>query len=109
MSFGRDTKMKAARMLAALAMVGLCFAAGYGADTKTDAKPLVGSIVKVDGVKITVKAADKEVAVTTDTNTKFVVNGKDAKIGDLKATMSVTITPADGIALKVEAKSAARG
>jgi hypothetical protein len=101
--------MKGARLLAALAVVGLVFGTVYGAekDAKPEVKALAGKVVKVDGVKVVVKAGDKDVTVTTDKDTKVTVDGKDAKVGDLKADMSVTVTPAEGVALKIEAKKAA--
>lgn len=83
---------------------GFCFAADA-----PDTKALVGTIVKVSDEKLTVKVGDKEMTVTTDKDTKVTVDGKDAKVSDLKATMTVTVTPADGVAQKIDAKSARRG
>ena len=87
-----------------LVIGGFCFAADA-----PDAKALVGTIVKVSDEKLAVKVGEKEVTVTTDKNTKVTVDGKDAKVSDLKATMTVSVTPADGVAQKIDAKSARRG
>ncbi len=87
-----------------LVLGGFCFAADA-----PDTKALVGTIVKVSDEKLAVKVGDKEVIVTTDKDTKVTVDGKDAKVSDLKATMTVSVTPADGVAQKIDAKSARRG
>jgi len=103
--------MKVVGLLAALAVVGLVFGTvcGVEKDAKPVAKTLVGTVVKVDGDKVVVKAGDKEVTVATDKDTKVTLDGKEAKIGDLKAKMPVTITPAEGAAQKIEAKKLAGG
>ena len=62
------------------------------------AKALHGAVVKVDGDKLTIKVKDKETVVATDANTKVTIEGKDAKLADLKADQVVTVTPAEGTA-----------
>lgn len=73
---------------------------------KTDA-PLKGKVVKVDGVNVTVAVGKKEVVVVTDDKTVVTVDGKDAKVADLKADMKVVVTPATGTATKIVATAAA--
>ena len=110
----REQQMTCARLLAALAAVGLVLSVAFAVetDTKPAVKTLVGKVVKVEGEKVIVKTGDKEpkeVTVTTDAKTKVTVDGKEAKVADLKANMSVTVTPAEGIAEKIEAKAPAAG
>jgi len=65
---------------------------------KKAGKALHGSVVKVDGDKLTIKAKEKETVVATDANTKVTIDGKDAKLADLKEGQVVTVTPAEGTA-----------
>ena len=100
------------KLLAALAVVGLVFGGVYAVekDAKEVPKTLAGTVVKVDGDKVVVKTGvkdAKEVTVATDKDTKVTIDGKDAKVGDLKAGMTATVTPADGVAQKIEAKKPA--
>jgi hypothetical protein len=91
--------MKAAKLLAVFAVLGMVsFCVAQDAP-----KSLAGTVVKVDGANVTVKAADKEVVVATDENTAVTVDGKAAKVADLKAGMAVTVTPETGTATKIVA------
>ena len=91
--------MKAATLLAVVAVLGMVsFCAAQDAP-----KSLTGTVVKVDGANVTVKAADKEVVVVTDENTAVTVDGAEAKVADLKAGMAVIVTPDTGTATKIVA------
>jgi len=98
--------MKAAKLLAVFAVLGMVsFCVAQDAP-----KTLVGTVVKVDGANVTVKVADKEavvptkeVVVATDEKTAVTVDGKEAKVADLKAGMAVTVTPDTGTATKIVA------
>jgi hypothetical protein len=95
--------MKAAKLLAVAVVLGLvsfCVAQAEQAPAS-----LTGTVVKVDGANVTVKAAEKEVVVVTDDKTAVTVDGKEAKVADLKAGMTVEITPATGTAAKIVATS----
>jgi hypothetical protein len=95
-------------MLAACLVTGLTVMA---ADEKPADSPLKGKVVKVDGTNVVVSTEvggeKKEVTVATDDKTVVTVDGKDAKLADLKADMDVTITPATGTATKIEATTPA--
>jgi hypothetical protein len=68
--------------------------------------------VAADSKSITVKVKDKatnetkEVVVAVDDNTKYTLDGADAKLADIKAGHRVKVTPATGTATKVEATAA---
>lgn len=66
------------------------------------AKGVRGKVVKVDGDKLVLssgkKGEEKEVAVTTGASTKVVIDGKEAKLADLKAGQVVMVSPAEGTA-----------
>lgn len=89
------------KLLAVVAVLGLVTGFALAAD---EVKTLSGTIVKVDGAKVTVKVGDKEIVVITDDKTVVTVDGKDAKVADLKAGEKVVVTPAEGTATKIEAK-----
>ena len=106
--------MKLANVLAMaciLGLVGYVMAADEPTTKPKGPRGVTGKIVKIDGDKITVKtharkgAEGKEVVVTTDDNTVFTLDGKDAKLADLKADMYVYATPAKGTATKVIAST----
>ncbi len=107
--------MKLARILAAVAVLGLVsyVLADDTPTTKPSHNGLRGKIVKIDGTNIVVKTRGhgdnegKEVTVATDANTTFTLDGKDAKLADLKADMFVRVTPATGTATKVSASTKA--
>lgn len=87
----------------------------FAADAPTSAsKPstLRGKIVKVDGVNVTVKTMvrggeGKEVVVVTDDKTTVTLDGKAAKVADLKADLFVKVTPAEGTAVTIDATTKA--
>jgi len=62
-------------------------------------KPLRGQVVKVDGTNLVIKTGkrgeQKEVTVATDTKTAVMIEGKPAKLADLKAGQKVNIMMAD--------------
>jgi hypothetical protein len=72
------------------------------ADAAKKPKALKGKVVKVDGDKLVLatgnKKEPKEVTVTADADTKVMIEGKAAKLADLKEGQQVTITPAEGTA-----------
>ena len=74
-------------------------AAGAAAE-KPKAKGLKGAVVKVDGTNLVIKAGKegKETTVSTNNETKVTIEGKDAKLADLKADQVVTVSPAEGTA-----------
>ena len=105
-----------AMLLAVVGVVGLLAGVALSADNNT----ISGTVSKVDGkvlkLKDTVK--DKEVVYTvnTDDKTTVTLDGKDAKLADLKEGMTAVVTWAEGsikvgaspVAGKIEAKSAAK-
>ncbi len=69
---------------------------------------LFGTVVKVDGTNLVIKqmvrgGEAKEITVATDDKTKVTLDGKDAKLADLKAGMRVIVNPAEGTATTVAA------
>lgn len=103
--------MKLANVLAAVAVLGLaCYV--LAEDTPAPKhNHLGGKIVKIDGTNIVIKTwahgdqESKEVTVATDDKTVFTLDGKDAKLADLKADLFVRVTPKEGTATKVEAST----
>jgi len=64
---------------------------------------LRGKISKVDGDKITVKAHDgTETEVTTDSETKFTLDGQPATLQDAKEGLFVNVRPTEGVAKRVQ-------
>lgn len=94
-------------LLGIVAVVGLV--AGTVLSQEAAPAPLKGTVVKVDAPKVVVKVGDKEVTVTTDDKTAVVVDGKEAKLADLKAGMPVAVTPAEGTAAKIAATTVVKG
>jgi hypothetical protein len=127
-------------VLAVVAVVGLAFSAGFaqqlnpgpgpgvGAAPPAPPAPLTakGTISKVDGDKVTMKVAGRldkdgkpteiEVTYVTDAKTEVTLDDKAAKVADLKADQTATVTYTFGgapgakpvlTASKIEAKSAA--
>jgi hypothetical protein len=81
-------------------------AVGQGTEpTPTNPATLCGTVVKVDGANVVVKAGGNEVTVVTDDKTVVTLDGKEAKVADLKADMHVVVTPAEGTATEIKAKS----
>jgi len=84
------------------AVVGLMASVVLAEETEKVAT-LTGTVVKVDGTNVVVQAGEKEVTVATDENTTVTVDGKAAKLTDLQPKMDVVVTPAEGVAAKIEA------
>ncbi len=65
-----------------------------------------GKITKIDGKTLTIssgkKGEEKDVTVTVDDKTTYTVDGKDAKLEDLKEGQRITVTPATGTATHIE-------
>jgi hypothetical protein len=74
-------------------------------------RPLKGVIqsVSADGASLTLTAGKKtspmEVTVTTDVNTKVTLDGKEAKLSDLKAGLYALVTPSTGTAKEIKAST----
>jgi len=109
--------MKTVMMLAvAVMMVALAVGNSYACDGcggKGNAMHVHGTIAKVDGAKVTLKAndkdgkpSDKEIVFETSEKTAVTVNGKEAKVADLKGGMACCIYPTSGSATKIAAKAA---
>jgi len=95
----------------ALLVVGLavlCFVAApaWACDSCGCEGHVKGTVVKVEDGKITAKLGDKEKTFTTDDKTAVTVDGKEAKLADVKEGMTVKITPEGDLAKKIEATSA---
>src|SRR5947207_1320494 len=68
------------------------------------AKPIVGTVVKIDGTNIVIQTHGKEArefAVATDAKTQFELNDAPAALDKVKPGYEVAITPKTGIAKKV--------
>ena len=65
------------------------------------AKNVRGEVVKVEGNKVTIKAKDKEIVITTDDKTQVTIEGTAGKVADLKVGQKVVVTPAEGTATKI--------
>ncbi|MBI5724543.1 MAG: hypothetical protein HZA50_11330 [Planctomycetes bacterium] len=98
-----------ALMLAVVAALGLvvgAFAAA-GADKPTT---LEGKVTKAVNDKcvleVTAKDAKEATKVETSDKTVVTIDGKEAKVADLKEGMAVVVTPDKGLATKIEAKKA---
>jgi hypothetical protein len=104
---GKETTMKAMfQVMAVLAVVGLA-----GMVLAQDKAPATvkGTVVKVDKTDLTIKTGKgdtaKEVVVKTDDKTVVTIDGEKKTVADLKADMRVTVTPAEGLATSIEAKT----
>jgi hypothetical protein len=106
--------MKLAKVLAAVAVLGFVGMAMAQEAPKEKPKGLYGKIVKVEGTDVTVKTMarrgteGKEVVVKTDDKTVVTIDGKDAKFADLKEGYFVRVTPAEGTATKIAARTKPR-
>ena len=119
------------RSLIAVAILGVAFSsapmvfAGANSTVKTVADKekkaghgLKGTVSGVDGTTVTVTTTNKksgktkDVKVMTDDKTKVTLDGKEAKLADLKAGQMVSVTPGEGgkdaAASQIEATSAAK-
>jgi hypothetical protein len=104
--------MKIAKLLAVLSVVGLmgnvALAQGGGGGGR-GMNGLMGTVVKVDGTNLVVKqmargqTEAKEVTVATDDKTKVTLDGKEAKLADLKEGLRVMVSPAEGTATTIAA------
>ena len=93
--------------IAGMLMVGFTGVAHAAKPAKAD-KPVMGQVKSVaeDGKSIVIMTAGKtptEVTVTVDEKTVFTLDGKDAKVKDLKADLYVTVKPGTGTATTVDA------
>ena len=87
-------------VLAVLAL--LCFV-GAPALAEEKADTAEGTIVKVDGNKLTIKGKDdKEHTCELAPDAKISCDGKECKVSDLKAGTKVKVTLTDKKATKVE-------
>jgi hypothetical protein len=106
----KETEMKLAKLLAVVAVVAMVGSIVMAQDAPA-ARGLRGTIVKVEGANVIVKTMArgtteaKEVTVATDDKTAVTVDGKEAKLADLKAGMRVNVTPAEGTATKIAAST----
>jgi hypothetical protein len=111
--------MKALKMLMVVATVcaaaSLALAAAEGGKKRERVAGLRGKIVRVEGVNVTLqtwarKQEDrKEVTVVTDDKTAVTIDGKEAKVADLKADMYALVTPETGTAQKILARTKLEG
>ena len=98
-----------AAMIALLGFVGFT----HAADDTTTKKPVMHRgvvIVKIDTSELTYKgtrANSKEHTIKVNDSTKVTLEGKDAKLSDLKADLYATITDQDGTATKIVASAEA--
>jgi hypothetical protein len=80
------------------------------ADKPAKQKAVRGEVVSVDGSTLKVKTGKKgqeqEVNVATDANTVVMIEGKPAKLADLKPGQKVQITPDTGTAAKIAVPAA---
>lgn len=97
-------------LLAILIVLGVAGAAMCQDKEAPKEKPkgLFGKVVKVDGKNVVIKIRPakqgdepKEMTVTTDDKTEVTIEGKPAKLEDLKADMRVMVTPETGTAAKI--------
>ena len=96
------------KLMIVLAIAGIAMVA-QAKDKAAKGDPVLkGTVSKVDGANVTVTTAKKgDVVVATDDKTVVTVDGKDAKVADLKADMKVVVTPATGTATKIVSTAAA--
>ena len=107
--------MNVAKLIAMAAILGLTVTAWAEGETTTKPAPhrgLRGKVVKVDGANVVVKTwaregEGKEVTVATDDKTVVTIDEKEAKVADLKADMTVLVTPAEGTSTKIVARTKA--
>jgi hypothetical protein len=103
--------------LCAVALVGMVVGTALAADEK--ATTCSGTVVKVDGKTLVLSMIMKEgekahdMKIMTGEKTEVTLDGKAAKLEDLKADMTALVTMApkeegkDAVAAKIEAKSKA--
>ncbi|MDD4888574.1 MAG: DUF5666 domain-containing protein [Phycisphaerae bacterium] len=91
---------------ALLVVAGLVFVLGVTNATRAADTALKGKVVSVNVDKGEVVVKPKEgadVTVTTNADTKVKVDGKDAKLADVKAGMGIEVKPATGVAASINA------
>jgi hypothetical protein len=97
-------------LLAFAALLALAGFVGFthAADTKA-AKPKKGHFVKVEDKVVTykggLKGTGKEHTVKIDDKTKITLDGKDAKIADLKVDVYIEVTEVDDVATLIAAQT----
>lgn len=97
-------------LVAVLALAGFASAAKAGKSAKKAKDVVNGTVVRVESEKLVIhtkanrNAADEEQTIQTDKDTKVTVDGKEGKLADLAAGMTVKVTPAKGTATKIDAK-----
>lgn len=67
-----------------------------------------GTVVSVDitaGTLVVKPRIGDNITIATDTNTKVVIDRKDATLGDVKADMTVLVRPVTGTAQRIDATS----
>ena len=85
----------------------LAYAKAKGADPaepKKEPTAVVGTVLKVEGPKITLQTRGKgagELTVVTDAKTQFEAKGKPVVLADIKPGHEVLVTPPTGTAQKV--------
>ena len=95
----------------ALALVGLAFVAFETSTALAADQTHSGTIVSVNGAKLTMADANEnEATFTVDETAKITLDGKPAKLQDLKKGQAVKVTTqksnGETVAVKIEAKSA---
>jgi hypothetical protein len=94
-----------------MGVVGIAMAQDGADKPKDKPKVLRGTVVKVDGTNVTIltraskDAEAKEVIVATDEKTKITIDGKEAKLEDLKKDIRVQVTPDTGTAVEIKARA----
>jgi len=81
---------------------------GTATEVKAHVKGAFGSVVKVEGKNLVIKSTakdKKEITVATDEKTRVVIDGKPAKLEDLKPGMKVKAIPETGTATKIATTS----
>ena len=100
-------------LIALLAMVGILTFTSFvhaAPDTNYKRASKTGVLVKVDGKDVIykggAKGTGKEWQLATDDKTKITLDGKEAKLDDLKQGQSLKLTiSSEGVLTKIEATS----
>jgi hypothetical protein len=103
--------------MAIIALASTALANSEGTALTPQLTSLTGWVVSVNttgGIVVVFKGGPiivgkpANVAVHTNKNTKITIDGKPAKLGDLKAQMYVVVKPATGTATSIQGQSAPR-
>src|ERR1035437_306334 len=108
MFYSKEIGMRIASLLAVAGILGLASVALADEASKPMRDGIGGKIVKMDGPKITIKCHGQdgnEVVVTTDDKTVVTIEGKDAKVADLKVDLHVWVTLKEGMSTKIVAST----